>query len=225
MQSSENTINEAIGSSSQSGLGRSLVVANPEKVNGHEIAGSSESIDSTEGENSDEESDTDELGGTIDNDIDDDCTNVGNISDTGDSTDDEEASNSEEVSKAEKIIQKIRRKRHVEDKDDWNAGDLSRSLDILADTLYSTQTHFLFELVQNADDLEFSEGIIRRLMLIYRDNGYLWVSSNKIGFQEPNVTSICRLSLSIKGVRGEQKGQAGEKGIGFNPVFKVADQL
>ncbi|KAF2235086.1 hypothetical protein EV356DRAFT_576268 [Viridothelium virens] len=126
---------------------------------------------------------------------------------------------------AKDLIQRIRRSRHVDDEDDWNAGDLSRSLEILSDQLYSTQTHFLFELVQNADDLEFEEDVTPKLVLVYRQDGFLWVGSNEIGFKEENVNAICRLQLSTKSVRQGQKEKIGEKGIGFKSVFKVADKV
>ncbi|KAL9093859.1 MAG: hypothetical protein Q9165_003782 [Trypethelium subeluteriae] len=126
---------------------------------------------------------------------------------------------------AKDLIQKIHRSRHFDDEEDWNAGILFRSLEILSDQLYSTQTHFLFELVQNADDLDFEEHVTPKLVLVYREDGYLWVGSNEVGFKEENVTAICRLQLSTKGVRQGQKEQIGEKGIGFKSVFKVADKV
>ena len=67
--------------------------------------------------------------------------------------------------------------------------------------------------------------MIPKLVLIYRDDGYLWVGYNEIGFKEGDVNSICRLQLSTKGVRDGQRDHIGEKGIGFKSVFKVADKV
>ena len=79
--------------------------------------------------------------------------------------------------------------------------------------------------MQNADDLNFADNVVPCLVLVYREDGYLWVGSNEVGFSKDNVHSICRLQLSTKVVQNGQKLHIGEKGIGFKSVFKVSDKV
>ena len=79
------------------------------------------------------------------------------------------------------------------------------------------------ELIQNADDNTYAPGVDPLLTLIYREDGYLWVGCNEIGFSRANVEAICDINDSTKKVKDATKGYIGEKGIGFKSVFKVAD--
>ncbi|KAL9088067.1 MAG: hypothetical protein Q9165_006408 [Trypethelium subeluteriae] len=128
---------------------------------------------------------------------------------------------------AEKLIREIRLSRHVDDPADENAKDLARALKLISDELYSTPTHFVLELVQNADDNKYALDVTARLVFLYRDDGYLWVGCNERGFEPENVRSICRFHRSTKSVDVEEseRGAIGEKGIGFKSVFKVADTV
>lgn len=65
--------------------------------------------------------------------------------------------------------------------------------------------------------------MVPKLSLLYRQDGYLWIGCNEIGFTEANVRAICRIAASTKKVENARKGYIGEKGIGFKAVFKVAD--
>lgn len=92
----------------------------------------------------------------------------------------------------------------------------------LATDLYNTDTRFVFELIQNAEDnkydranREVSEPFLT--FDVYPDK--IIVDSNEDGFEENNVRAICRVGHSTK---KEQQGYVGEKGIGFKSVFKVA---
>ncbi|KAI1137757.1 hypothetical protein F5Y05DRAFT_386264 [Hypoxylon sp. FL0543] len=92
----------------------------------------------------------------------------------------------------------------------------------LAKNLYSKDVRFLFELLQNADDNNFSRalraGIIPHVSFnIYKDR--IVVDCNEDGFTEENLRAICNVGRSSK--TGAQ-GYIGEKGIGFKSVFKVA---
>ncbi|KAK4991259.1 hypothetical protein LTR66_006591, partial [Elasticomyces elasticus] len=104
-----------------------------------------------------------------------------------------------------------------------NLDDLSYALEILSKQLYTRPTHFLLELIQNADDSTYADGVGPQLTLWFREDGYLWIGSNEVGFSKSNVESICRIGNSTKKVQEKQKGYIGEKGIGFKSVFKVAD--
>jgi len=93
----------------------------------------------------------------------------------------------------------------------------------LSTQLYTKSTHFILELIQNADDNTYAPGVDPSLTLVYREDGYLWVGCNEIGFTKANVEAICDINDSTKKVTNATKGYIGEKGIGFKSVFKVAD--
>ena len=93
----------------------------------------------------------------------------------------------------------------------------------LSTQLYTKPTHFILELIQNADDNTYPLGVDPLLTLVYREDGYLWVGCNEVGFSKANVEAICDVNDSTKKVKDATKGYIGEKGIGFKAVFKVAD--
>lgn len=102
---------------------------------------------------------------------------------------------------------------------------LANSAKILADDLYAKDTHFLFELIQNAEDNEYApevspnlrfsletreiEGVQERVLIVH---------NNETGFIEQHVRAICRIGDSTK---QKVEGYIGEKGIGFKSVFRV----
>lgn len=95
----------------------------------------------------------------------------------------------------------------------------------LATNLYSKDTRFVFELIQNAEDNNYEAA---------RDNSdkpfltfrlcpeSIVIDSNEDGFTEPNVRAICSTGESTK---SGSTGYIGEKGIGFKSVFKVASKV
>jgi hypothetical protein len=94
----------------------------------------------------------------------------------------------------------------------------------VADELYHQSTHFLLELIQNADDNSYdtSSGITPTLDISLYDD-YLRVDCNEIGFAPRNVEAICKVGSSTKAGAENATSYVGEKGIGFKSVFKVAD--
>ncbi|KAF4633144.1 hypothetical protein G7Y89_g4978 [Cudoniella acicularis] len=126
--------------------------------------------------------------------------------------------------KAKSHIEGISRKK-VQYADDGKEGvvaDLQGALKILSEQLYNKSTHFLLELIQNADDNSYEAGTRPTLNLTY-SNGQLRVDCNEDGFTRENVDAICAIGSSSK-VRIDQKGRyIGHKGIGFKSVFKAAD--
>lgn len=86
----------------------------------------------------------------------------------------------------------------------------------------STTHHFLYELIQNADDNNYGTKV-PRLFIRYR-NGYLLIESNEIGFNKANVESICSAAQSSKN-RDHTRQSVGEKGIGFKSVFMVSTSV
>lgn len=84
--------------------------------------------------------------------------------------------------------------------------------------LYEKSTHFLEELIQNADDCVYhSEN--PTLTFTYK-KGSLRVDCNEVGFTPENVKAICSTTISTKKYTSNMTG---EKGIGFKSVFNAAD--
>ena len=97
------------------------------------------------------------------------------------------------------------------------------ALRIISAQLYSKPTHFLLELLQNADDNAYAADTTPKLSVVYRDDGFLWFGCNERGFSEANLRALCTVDESTKKVQGTSKEYTGEKGIGFKSVFRVAD--
>jgi hypothetical protein len=96
----------------------------------------------------------------------------------------------------------------------------------LSAQLYSEPSHFLFELIQNADDNNYAHDVQPEVMLAYRADGLLLFGCNELGFSKANVSAICDMNQSTKTLLKEgKKSCIGEKGIGFKSVFKVADKV
>lgn len=128
---------------------------------------------------------------------------------------------------AQSLIRDIRLAKRVDDAGgtDENANDLQNALKLLSEELYTKPTHFMFELIQNADDNKYAPGVTPRLSVVYSKGGLLWVGCNEFGFTAENVRAICRIGGSTKKVEGSRKGYIGEKGIGFKSVFTVSDKV
>lgn len=97
---------------------------------------------------------------------------------------------------------------------------LGRALHCLSHELYSQDSHFLLELVQNADDNIYPENVEPSLTFIVQEKGIV-VLNNEMGFSAENVRALCDVGNSTK--RGCSTGYIGKKGIGFKSVFRVTD--
>ncbi|KAF3797306.1 hypothetical protein GCG54_00009277 [Colletotrichum gloeosporioides] len=103
-----------------------------------------------------------------------------------------------------------------------------RCLRILATDLYDTATHFILELLQNADDLDYANlqhdddptfGIV-----LSAPNNTFETHCNEDGFTIDHIESLCDVGMSKKARKKDvHSGYIGEKGIGFKSVFGVAD--
>lgn len=90
----------------------------------------------------------------------------------------------------------------------------------LADNLYSKNSHFIYELIQNAEDNTYSDEVTPSIVFQIDDKGIL-TKNNEIGFNEENIRSICKFSSSSK--KGHKNlGFIGEKGLGFKSVFAIS---
>ncbi|KAL2075234.1 hypothetical protein VTL71DRAFT_177 [Oculimacula yallundae] len=105
-----------------------------------------------------------------------------------------------------------------------NVSDLENALTTLSDQLYQSSTHFLLEIIQNADDNTYADGVHPSLHFTYKKGG-LRIDCNEVGFSPRNVEALCRVGQGTKKGEAKAKGYVGEKGIGFKSVFKAADNV
>jgi hypothetical protein len=91
--------------------------------------------------------------------------------------------------------------------------------------LYQEETHFILELIQNADDNTYENDVPTIAFHLSRSRGawQLRVDCNEVGFEKENVEALCAIGESTKKAKQRARGYIGEKGIGFKSVFKVAD--
>ncbi|KAK3417003.1 hypothetical protein EUGRSUZ_H02759 [Eucalyptus grandis] len=96
---------------------------------------------------------------------------------------------------------------------------LGRALHCLSQELYSQDSHFLLELVQNADDNTYLENVEPALIFILQKSGII-ILNNERGFSAQDIRALCDVGNSTK--KGSA-GYIGKKGIGFKSVFRVTD--
>eukprot|EP01088_Endostelium_zonatum_P021866 TRINITY_DN890_c0_g1_i2.p1 TRINITY_DN890_c0_g1~~TRINITY_DN890_c0_g1_i2.p1 ORF type:complete len:2146 (+),score=649.66 TRINITY_DN890_c0_g1_i2:669-7106(+) len=94
-----------------------------------------------------------------------------------------------------------------------------RALTRLSHELYSNETHFVLELVQNADDNKYNVDTPALEFVIRNDR--IEVNNNEIGFSPANILALCDIGKSTK--PKNIAGFIGKKGIGFKSVFSVTD--
>ncbi|XP_076948185.1 protein NO VEIN-like [Bidens hawaiensis] len=97
---------------------------------------------------------------------------------------------------------------------------LGRALHCLSQELYSQDSHFLLELVQNADDNVYPCDVEPTLTFILQEEGVV-VLNNEQGFSVENIKALCDVGNSTK--KKPSAGYIGKKGIGFKSVFRVTD--
>ena len=102
---------------------------------------------------------------------------------------------------------------------------LKNSIRTLAADLYEKDSHFIFELIQNAEDNDYESNKppslhfeIRQQEIDGEFSPVLIVHNNETGFQEKHVKTLCRVGDSTK---EKAQGYIGEKGIGFKSVFRI----
>ena len=98
-----------------------------------------------------------------------------------------------------------------------------RGLQRLSLELYSKDTHFVLELIQNADDNDYSSlNLVEVPFLKFIiTSACITVLNNESGFYEKNIRAICDVGKSTKGAH--LSGYIGQKGIGFKSVFRITD--
>ncbi|KAI8017385.1 Protein NO VEIN [Camellia lanceoleosa] len=133
---------------------------------------------------------------------------------------------------AREHIEEIRKKKFkIGEEPDPKNEDLHHAVNYLSAELYAKDVHFLMELIQNAEDNEYGEGVQPSLEFVITSqditatgaSATLLVFNNERGFSAKNVESICSIGRSTK--KGHRKrGYIGEKGIGFKSVFLITAQ-
>lgn len=97
-----------------------------------------------------------------------------------------------------------------------------RSLQRLSQELYSKDTHFVLELIQNADDNSYSLDLsVHPTVQFVLHKDCICVLNNEVGFLEKNIRAICDVGKSTKDP--SRSGYIGQKGIGFKSVFRITD--
>ncbi|WJX91801.1 hypothetical protein P8452_73528 [Trifolium repens] len=137
------------------------------------------------------------------------------------------------MSTKKKHIEEIRRKKFSIGGKRANplTEDLHQAVKNLSAELYTTDVHFLMELIQNAEDNQYIKGVRPTLEFIITSKDItatgapatLLIFNNEKGFSRENIESLCSVGRSTK--KGNRSsGYIGEKGIGFKSVFLVTDQ-
>jgi len=132
----------------------------------------------------------------------------------------------------EQIIEKIRKIRFVIGLDTTNLTDdqkaafkdkekILKDASKLAKEIHTKNPHFIFELIQNAEDNEYKD--FKPTIRFIIDTDYLIIRNNERGFDEKNVWALCGIGETTK--TNKSLGYIGEKGIGFKSVFMVADKV
>jgi hypothetical protein len=108
--------------------------------------------------------------------------------------------------------------------------DYDNALKILSEQLYSKDIHFIFELIQNAEDNHYANSVTPELSFeLLEDDptdtpgclGCLVIRNNEVGFNINNIKAISSIGRSTK-KNQKDVGYIGEKGIGFKSVFVVS---
>ncbi|RMX70478.1 hypothetical protein DD238_000383 [Peronospora effusa] len=99
---------------------------------------------------------------------------------------------------------------------------LERALKRLSDELYSESTHFVLELLQNADDNAYDDAVIPLGDFSLTADKEIVFYNNERGFSPENIQAICDVGASTKAAISSE-ASIGKKGIGFKSVFKVSD--
>ena len=96
--------------------------------------------------------------------------------------------------------------------------DKANACNLLSRDIYTDNTRFLYELLQNADDASCKSGVLKFHIDFIED--YMIVSHEGKPFNEDDIESICSIGDGSKSADSEQTGF---KGIGFKSVFAYSD--
>ncbi|WIA32561.1 hypothetical protein OEZ86_003368 [Tetradesmus obliquus] len=97
---------------------------------------------------------------------------------------------------------------------------LGRALQRLSQELYSSSSHFVLELVQNADDNRYPPAAVPALEFLLLPN-FIAALNNEAGLSAADLAALCDIGASTK----LEQRWIGYKGIGFKSVFKACQML
>ena len=86
---------------------------------------------------------------------------------------------------------------------------------------------YVNELLQNADDCEYAEGVIPSVEISVGDDELVF-ATNEVGFKANNVRAITAIGESTKNLllnTDNSRLAIGEKGVGFKSIFAIADSV
>ena len=124
-----------------------------------------------------------------------------------------------ELNEAHSKKEKQNRELSVVFKKDLNEAQYKKDK-ALSDDAYPDNAHFIYEIIQNAEDADYKINKKAILKFLLLKKGVL-VLSNQDGFSEDDVRSICVMASGDKIAKKDQF--IGEKGLGFRSVFKITD--
>lgn len=84
---------------------------------------------------------------------------------------------------------------------------------------FQSPTHFVTELIQNADDAEYGQNVVPFLKVIVESNSIVFVY-NEIGFNDDQVRGLCRLGESTKRVGTNQTTRLAKRASASSLCFK-----
>lgn len=99
-----------------------------------------------------------------------------------------------------------------------SAQDQANSLESLSIDIYTDNSRFIYELLQNADDASYGSGKLDMFLTIV--GKYLIVAHQGEAFSEVDIESICSVGDGNK--KGDEN-KTGFKGIGFKSVFSLSN--
>lgn len=89
----------------------------------------------------------------------------------------------------------------------------------------TTHTRFIQELLQNADDCEYADGVVPEFKLS-QTNSKIFTEYNEVGFTRGNIRSITAIGESTKNhLLRQNAAKIGEKGVGFKTIFAIASRV
>lgn len=129
--------------------------------------------------------------------------------------------------KPAEIINELQRIRSVESNTIETLKTLHSAITTLSKDLYGSESHYLYELIQNADDNKYKNDVVPELRIELKEIEIegnklycLILVNNEKGFSEEDVRAICDIDESTK---AQDFNTIGEKGIGFKSVFRITD--
>eukprot|EP00727_Mastigamoeba_balamuthi_P005026 m51a1_g14521 hypothetical protein (2403) ;mRNA; f:897645-908580 len=95
---------------------------------------------------------------------------------------------------------------------------MGSAVEKLSGSLYSKDTHFVLELIQNADDNSYPDNVVPEVEFTLGGD-CVTLRNNELGFRDSDIEALCSVGHSTK--KRTAGKYIGRKGIGFKSVFRV----